>query len=190
MSGRAQTNFADGIGNEDGKPVPVYQFDFSALEGDLGELADHAGISLEAAALAREWQLSQDKLDHLKIAAGFLSRVLSQIIPRPPKIINADTVGTKIVALFWLLGGQGEALVSIAKRIRKSKQLLSIHARTMENLLQFHGCQQKRISARESYAKSAANHWAKLSPEERSRRRRGEWTKSKTASSRPEAVSD
>jgi len=99
-------------------------------------------------------------------------------------------VGTKIVALFWLLGGQGESLVSIAKRIGKSKQLLSVHARGMENLLDFHGFQQKRMSAREIYSKSAANHWAKLSPEERSKRRRGEWSKSKTASSLPEAVSD
>jgi hypothetical protein len=177
-------------GDDGDELVPVCQFDFSELDGELGALADYAGISLDAASRCRQWQLDHDKLEHLRIAADFLSRVLAQIIPSNPSPIDADLVGTKLAALFWLLGGRGESLVSIAKRLGKSKQLVSFHARTVEDLLQFHGIQQKKISARDSYSKAARNHWAQLTPEERSQRRLGEWTKNKTASSFPEAVSD
>ena len=157
-------------------------FDFDSIEGEPGSLADAAGIPLEAAAAAIKWLNARDRANHLAIAADFLSRVFSQIIPESGRI-DLDLLGTKILSLYFLLG-RGGGLTALASRSGKSKQLLSHHARLIEDLLVYHGVQQKRVSARESYAAAARNSWAGLTPEERRLRRAG--YKKEAASSLPE----
>jgi hypothetical protein len=161
-------------------------FDFDSIEGEPGSLADAAGISLEAAAAAIKWLNARDRANHLAIAADFLSRVFSQIIPESGPI-HLDLLGTKILSLYFLLG-RGGGLTALASRSGKSKQLLSHHARLIEDLLVYHGAQQKRVTSRETYAAAARNSWAALSPEERRLRRAG--YKKEAASSLPEAADD
>ncbi len=176
----------DGIGFEDDHHlVPKAQFDFFEIDGEVGSLADEAGITPAAAERALEWFRRQEHQDNIRQAADFLAKLFVRMVPASGKI-KIQVLGTRLLALAWLMNRGGESLTSLAARAGISKQLADHHAKTLElELGGFHGVQQKNPNASAAYAAAAAASWAKLTPSERKARRRG---KKKTAPSCPEAV--
>ena len=176
----------DGIGFDDNHHlVPKKDFDFSGIDGEAGDLSDEAGITPEAANRALEWFRRKEQHDNIRTAADFLAKLLGRMVPAAGKI-KISVLGTRLLAACWLMNRGGESLTSLAARAGLSKQIADYHGKMLERELEnFHGVQQKPLSASASYAAAARASWGKLTAEQRKARRRG---KKKAAPSLPEAA--
>jgi hypothetical protein len=152
---------------------PHYWPDISS-EIDTPEeiLAEEVGTTPQVVRQMLAWLREQRHDATTKIESDTLARAFAVAVPKTGKL-NTELIGTRFLALYWLLNSSGESLTKLAQRAEISKQLLDWHANKLGRALNFHGYQQKAAASRKNYADAAKARWSALSPDERRQRRAG-----------------
>jgi hypothetical protein len=135
-------------------------------------LAEEVGTTPQVVRQMLAWLREQRQDATTKIESDTLARAFAVAVPKTGKL-NTELIGTRFLALYWLLNSSGESLTKLAQRAEISKQLLDWHANKLGRALNFHGYQQKAAASRKNYADAARARWSALSPDERRQRRAG-----------------